>query len=205
MHAYLQESEYAVRGLFDLIGTEQIQCEDKLVEIQVKTLEYRRAKNILNAGAPMSGFGENTTPYFEKKAQTARRQVRLLEFEVASLKASVETKEFSISSIAGAILQIAKQGMSIVHGSFVKCPSGRYVGRETLKNVIWQGRNQSIHWEEGRFSEPVTACFTQLKLDFGERFNLDHIPAKNCAKDILDVLNWKAYLNFETDMQQLIQ
>ena len=50
MHAYLQESEYAVRGLFDLIGTEQIQCEDKLVEIQVKTLEYRRAKNILNAG-----------------------------------------------------------------------------------------------------------------------------------------------------------
>ena len=117
MHAYLQESEYAVRGLFDLIGTEQIQCEDKLVEIQVKTLEYRRAKNILNAGAPMSGFGENTTPYFEKKARTARRQVRLLEFEVASLKASVETKEFSISSIAGAILQIAKQGMSIVHGS----------------------------------------------------------------------------------------
>src|SRR5262249_51212098 len=125
---------------------------------------------ILHAGAPPTAFGEDTTPYFEKKVHDARRESTEVEALVAALEAAILAKETSVQALAGAILQIAKQGIAFVHGDLAGCPAGRPIGRETLKNVIWQARNQSMHWEENAFRQPTTLCFASLQLDFGSEF-----------------------------------
>jgi len=158
VHPYLQETEYAVQGLFALIGDEETQCAVVRAKVDSAKHERLKAQAILQHGAPPSGFGEDTTPYFEKKVRAARRTIGALEAELLRLEASLAAKAFSVRSIAGAILQIAKQGMVVAHGGLAKCPTGRSVGAEVLRTVIWQARNQALHWEEGTFSPPVGAC-----------------------------------------------
>lgn len=54
------------------------------------------------------------------------------------LLAKAETLTFSLSALAGAVLQYGKQGISIVHGGLATCPDGRMIlDVEPLKNVVW--------------------------------------------------------------------
>src|SRR5205085_1103080 len=82
----------------------------------------------------------------------------------------IATHALSVGSLAGSLLQHAKQGVSLVHGKPEKCPAGRSVGSQDLKEVIWQGRNQAIHWEEGKFKQSLEKCFESLRKDFGPVF-----------------------------------
>lgn len=102
------------------------------------------------------------------------------------------------------LLQIAKQGISTVHGNPINCPLGRSIGTETLKNIIWQGRNQSIHCEEGNPNQKVKDCFSNLATDFGSDFDLTVNYTDNKARRIIDLLNWNTYDKYENDMISLI-
>lgn len=205
MHSYLLETEYAVQGLFALIRDEEAKCGVVRTKIQNTQDERLRAQAILLYGAPHSGFGEDTTSYFEKKVRDARRTIAALEAETVQLEASLAVKAFSVRSIAGAILQIAKQGIVIAHGSLTNCPTGRIVGAEALRNVIWQARNQAMHWEEGTFRSPVLACFASLESSFGATLRLEATSPTNLAKEILDILGWHSYPEYIADMVRIIQ
>jgi len=56
------------------------------------------------------------------------------------------------ANVAGAILQYAKQAISQGHGKKRDAaPVGRrQIACHPLRDVIWEGRNQSEHWEEVR-------------------------------------------------------
>ena len=103
------------------------------------------------------------------------------------------------------LLQIAKQGISTIHGNLDNCPEGRKIGPETLKNIIWQGRNQSLHCEEGNPHKKVKNCFLNLKNEFGKDFDLSLNPTSNKAKKIVDVLGWEDYDQYEKDMISLLK
>ena len=43
---------------------------------------------------------------------------------------------------------------------------------QSLKNIIWQSRNQSIHHEDGNYHNNVKNCFIDLQNDFGNDFEV---------------------------------
>lgn len=53
-----------------------------------------------------------------------------------NLQSYLKETEFAVDTLAGGLLQIAKQGISIVHGNPHNCPSGRRIGSLTLKSII---------------------------------------------------------------------
>lgn len=62
--------------------------------------------------------------------------------EIKILERSIHIKDESIRALSGALLQIAKQGISVVYRGLSGCPDGRIIKNESLKNIIWQARNQ---------------------------------------------------------------
>ncbi len=124
--------------------------------------------------------------------------------ELDTLSQSIFAKKDSMDSLSMSLLQIAKQGVSIVHGNPANCPLGRNLGAESLKNVIWQGRNQSIHYEEGNPNQRVKDCFTNLANDFGSEFDLTVNYTLNKARKIIGLLDWDTYDNYQNDMISLI-
>jgi len=108
----------------------------------------------------------------------------------------------SHATIAGAILQIAKQGISTVHGGLPSPTRGRQIGSQPIENVIWQGRNQAMHYEEGIFSPQTTRCFATLATEFGPRLTLSQ---QNLALEVIGVLGWRSQKDYESDMNQLLQ
>jgi hypothetical protein len=74
---------------------------------------------------------------------------------------------------------------------------------QTLKNVVWQSRNQALHWEEGRFSQAVETCFRALATDYDPKFGSTSI--RNMAADVIELLGWRTWDDFEHDMSLLAQ
>lgn len=118
-----------------------------------------------------------------------------------NLEQSLKTKKFSIAACSATILQFSKQGISIAHQGLIGCPTGRKIGSQDLKTVIWQGRNQSLHWEEGKPKQPVVTCFNTLVADFGLTFG--PFSSDNLAFEVVKLLEWKDFAAFESDLLSL--
>lgn len=107
----------------------------------------------------------------------------------------------STSIMCGALLQIAKQGLSMAHGAKQNATAGRAIGSTTLRDVIWEGRNQALHFEEGNFKPSCVQCFSALEKLHGARFVLT--KNKNLATYVVDVLGWHTLSAYEADMLSL--
>jgi hypothetical protein len=59
------------------------------------------------------------------------------------------THRLSAAALASALLQIGRQGVSNVHGGPI-LPAGRPIGTQALSVVLWEARNQAMHWETGK-------------------------------------------------------
>lgn len=133
-----------------------------------------------------------------------KQSVNQIQIEINMLQLSIDAKEFSLRSLSGALLQIAKQGISITYGNLEACPDGRFIGSETLKNIIWQARNQSMHFEEGNPHPPVRICFQNLQNDFGADFSLGTTSPENLARRVVSLLGWTEYIAYEKDMDSIL-
>jgi hypothetical protein len=107
---------------------------------------------------------------------------------VESLGASVEAHRFSVDALAGTVIQVAKQGLALVHGS-KPTATGRMVGSsQQLSEVIWQARNQALHWEDRSFNAAVNKCFTSLASEVDQVFS--EYVTRNMALDVIKMLGW---------------
>jgi hypothetical protein len=80
-------------------------------------------------------------------------------------------------------------------------PDGRPIGSQFLKNVIWQGRNQAIHWEENRLNDAVKKCFDKLVKEFDPKFA--NYMTQSMAFDIVDLPGWTHFSVFRKDLFSL--
>lgn len=206
MIEYLNDTEFAVKSLFELLNTEKDDLEKKKIELQQleSKLEHLRADFL--EYSQMDDYNESLLQHkyvqFVKLAENS--DIPGLEDQITKLSNSILNKYKSYQAIGMSILQIAKQGISKVHGKLTNCPSGRRIGRESLKNIIWQSRNQAIHHEEGRYHNNVKKCFNNLKIEYGEKFNLDTHPNVNLSIEVLnEVLGWDEYSKYHRDMEAL--
>ncbi|MBI3416741.1 MAG: hypothetical protein HY043_15735 [Verrucomicrobia bacterium] len=121
---------------------------------------------------------------------------------------------------ATGLLQIAKQGIALQYqGNWKKdCPLGRQIENEYLRNVIWHGRNQAMHYEEEllpfkkdptkeekkkpkyKQQEDMIKCFSNL----GTNFSLINNPKVCLARKVVELLGWDSYENFRGDLQSLL-
>ncbi|MBW4541598.1 MAG: hypothetical protein KME43_20995 [Myxacorys chilensis ATA2-1-KO14] len=207
MHQYVDDTEYAVRGLIDLITTEERQLTQLQSHYEGLSSKEKDLKQWL-LDAPLN---DDVVPLQEQAMaitwHKTREELADLQKQIMALQSSIDAKSVSIDALCVAILQIAKQGISTVHSNLSKCPDGRIIGTgtdaEKLKNVIWQARNQSVHYEEGNFSSAVTTCFAKLEASCGSQFSLALNSGKNLAHDVIQELGWKDYSKYESDIQSL--
>jgi hypothetical protein len=201
MGDYLLEVEYATTNLLAIIWKERERLRSLETDVASLTkraeYNYRRAEFVsANAEdhddvAMATGlywdnyFGDDKERYYKNKDRE-----KLIE-EIAA-------HAFSVGSIAGSLLQYAKQGVSLCHRGLVACPNGRGFGSQFLKDIIWQSRNQTMHWEEGRLSSQVRQCFETLAKEINVSF--EDYQKRNMAIDVIDLLGWTDFAKFRDDM-----
>jgi hypothetical protein len=218
MASYLAEVRHAVEGLLPLIWQEQdalsrlerqfAERNDELtrLERQVRD-EYANVAWLEANGEDFDDDGLATLRrwdnYFgpDKERHYLAQQIPGLQAAVQSLQASVEAHRFSVDAVASAVIQIAKQGLALVHGG-KPAASGRPIGSsQQLSEVTWQARNQALHWEEQNFRQPVVDCFTALANEVDPVFG--DFRSRNMALDVIKVLGWRTFEDFEGDLLSL--
>jgi hypothetical protein len=172
MHQYLQDTEFAAKNLFALATEEQRQLDAlseqlRKTEAQVKHHQWDFETSDFN-----DDFSEAYVMAAFIRASKAGQEVERLKVEVAGLQASVGTRQHAVQAISGAIFQIAKQGISLVHGGLGAAPDGRILGSLFVRDIIWQARNQSMHYEEGKPKKAVLDLFATLEQEHGPHFSL---------------------------------
>jgi hypothetical protein len=198
---YLSEIEYAASQIIDLIWQERKEVES--LEAEIDTLksyvesEYSAAQQIQQFAEDnddlMFGVGRYWDTYFGEDKQLHSKSE-----ELDLLTERLSTHEFSVSSLSASLLQYAKQGLSLAFGKFDKWPKGKLVGSQDLKTIVIQGRNQSMHWEEGKFNQECEKCLSTLVDDFGQQFA--SYSQKNLAFEIVSLLGWRSFASFKTDL-----
>ena len=198
---YLYEINYSAAGIIQMIWHEHADlariCQELKTLTRVVEHKYTQAEFVsLNAKDPddvAMAAGMCWENYFDDDKRRHRKAL-----DAAELQSRIDARAFSVGSLCASLLQIAKQGISVAHGGLASCPNGRDVRGHPLKEVIWQGRNQSIHWEEGKFSVQVQQLFNSLTANVDPKFG--DYTTRNCAFDIVELLDWKTLGAFTTDM-----
>lgn len=204
MNQYLTEQEHAAKTLINSIYKE----EHEFAEMKEKAESMKKHYEVLHWDFITAESSEDFSDMqiqnkFIKMAQM-RENLTKAKHEIDEFEKSILEKEKSITTLSMSLLQIAKQGISTIHRDLNSCPNGKSLESETLKNVIWQARNQGIHSEEGKPHKPVIDCFANLANDYGAEFDITVDLKNNKSKRIIDLLGWNNYENYKADMLSLL-
>jgi hypothetical protein len=200
---YISEIEFAATNVISVIWSEQTRIAQLSGEIErtrdVVEQTYQRAiafQESDDADDVMLGVGIYFDNYFGNDKEVFHKTA-----EVQKLANQLASHKFSISSLSGSLLQFAKQGISIAHGELCDCPIGRTIGTQSLSDIIWQSRNQAIHWEDGVLKPEVEQCFRTLARDFDPKFN--GYRSRSLAFEVIQLLGWTDYTRFKADLLSL--
>lgn len=109
------------------------------------------------------------------------------------------------AAAAGAILQIAQQCIALTWPDGQRLDKGRPVGSQHLSSVIWNCRNQAMHFEDGKSNKQTQNCLNILQIEFSlDISDLDSRP-RSLAKDIIGLLGWHSYEIFANDMNEMLK
>ncbi|ATB70809.1 hypothetical protein SJPD1_2720 [Sulfurospirillum diekertiae] len=205
MHAYIINTKYSVEILINLIFDEIHSLDTFKSELSAKESQFQHYQKEFEFKDFNDDFCDLQVQDAFIKMAESKKGVDILKSQIHVLSISIQNKDFSIRALCGALLQIAKQGISFVHGKYKHlAPNGhKTFGAETLKNVIWEGRNQTLHFEEGIFQQPIIDCFKNLEIAYGSDFLLSK-PPKNKSLEIIRLLDWTTYKNYEKDMVSIL-
>lgn len=200
MSTYVAEIEEAATALLELAGRDRTRIADLTSRLRHLEADFHRH---YDTATRIELWDDDTD--IDREANLAglkHAQKEGVRAEIDAVSASLEARRISVSAIAGALLQLGKQGISAVHTRVRNdAPPGPPVGGQPLRDVIWEGRNHSMHWEEGNPHPPVVTCFDQLALDFDPK--LGNYRIENVAKEVIEALGWHSFDDMRTDLLQL--
>ena len=117
------------------------------------------------------------------------------------LEAQFAVHRFSVEALSGSLLQYAKQGISMRWGpQKAAAPAGRQIHGIDLVELIWHGRNQAIHWEDGEFNKSTDAVLSALAQ---AEPTVGDYATRSIAYDVVVMLGWTGWGDFERDMLSL--
>lgn len=198
---YLNEIQHAVATILTEIHGEISNLESlrqDLAKLTATTEDGYRRVDFLAMNPDLDDDFLGTAIYWDTYFGVDKgRFHKNVETEAAAQR--VAAHEFSISALAGSLLQYGKQGISLRFGKKrVGCPDGRIVAGMPLHEVIWQARNQALHWEDGVFHPPTVTCFENLIANTDPVFG--QYKHRGLAYEIISLLGWKSPNDFHKDM-----
>lgn len=206
MNFYINDTEFATRTLIHIIYDEELKYRDLMAKFDTLKKNFEHLHWDFSSAEKSDDFDElQVQAKFYKMAKYNQdNNLNGKKLELDDIEKSINAKRNSMDSLAMSLLQISKQGISTVNGNLANTPIGRNIGTETLKNIVWQSRNQALHCEEANPSKPVKNCFINLAIEFGSDYDLSLDYSSNKAKKIVDLLGWNDYQNYQNDMILLI-
>ena len=122
MDQYIIDTEYAVENLIYLITID----EKQLFQYQNQCETAKEKEKYFYQQFIDSQFNDDVVTMQEQAKYVAwcqtneetRKRLTELQEQIRLLQMSINSKSYSISTLCGAVLQIAKQGISIVHPTF---------------------------------------------------------------------------------------
>lgn len=200
MHSYITDTEFAVSHLTAALVTDRAELV-RLEEEQAAALSKEAYFDISFMQRQM----HPSANYWYGQLREAQGQRNTLDSEIAQIQARLQDKRFSLSALASSLLQIGKQGISVVRRNPASCPDGRTVCGVPLKWVIWAGRNQALHYEEPRMISDETQGYLQRMGEIGgSALLLDARAGESLALPVLEQLGWFSFAAYRDDMQSLL-
>lgn len=204
MNQYITETEYAVKNLIELAHKEEVKLEEMKKSLSNTEVKFKHNQWDFETSDMNDDFSDAHVMGAFQRMASARNESNEVQNEINLLQVLIGSRQSAIQAICGAILQISKQGISIVHGGKASAPEGRYIGTVNIRDIIWEARNQAIHYEEGSFNQRVTTLFQTLEAENGIEFNLGVHPNQSRAKQVFQLLGWDDYGNYSKDMELLL-
>ncbi|MQX70034.1 hypothetical protein [Sinorhizobium meliloti] len=200
---YAEDTDYATRNLIHLISHEELELRRLIDALRTEEAKYKAYQWDFETSEFHEDFSDAYVQGAFIRMATAHRDAEKLRAQMSTLQASIGTRQAAIQAMCGALLQIAKQGISLVHGNLLAAPTGRLLSGIALKDIVWQARNQALHYEDGQFRQPVIDLFQRLEATFGQTFSLTAHPQQSRAKQIVVLLGWTTYDEFHSDLKRL--
>jgi hypothetical protein len=203
MNKYIDETKYATSSLIELIWADFDKLEELNTHLKKLTAEFDVKYQIFLANE----FHPAANYYH---AQMAKAHIGIakpkaeLDNEIKEVSDSIDAKSASIAALSGAILQLAKQCISLKYGKPQNAPDGDSIGGILIKDIIFEGRNQSIHYENPReISDNVVAMFVKLDALRNDGNIWDAKSQTNFAFQIVNLLSWRTYSDFEAHLKSI--
>jgi hypothetical protein len=200
MHSYIADTEFAVSHLTAALVTDRKELT-RLEAEQAAALSKEAYFDISFMQRQM----HPSANYWYGQLREAQGQRNALDSEIAHIQARLLVKRFSLSALASALLQIGKQGISVVRRNPSSCPDGRTVRGVPLKWAIWAGRNQALHYEEPRMINDETQEYLQrMGQNGGNALLLNARAGESLAIPVVEQLGWFSFAAYRDDMQSLL-
>jgi len=127
---------------------------------------------------------------------------------------------FTLGVLYGVLFQIGKQLISfkcrespkeVENGR--KFEKGKNVGEIFLPQIIWDTRNQILHFEENlpgknikiKTNKKILETFRILKSKFGNEFDYETRPGINYARPVAKLIGWTETRQFLYDMEEILR
>lgn len=204
--AFLAECDFALEHIFIALR----QREDAIRDVarQVEELE-RKQEGVTSLFVDRDQWSPNANYYYgryvQRMTEIAAQKDRFatpeaLQQRLDEALARIGASEQAMAVLAGAALQLGKQALSFRHGRKPQLPAPRMIGTQSVVDVIWEGRNHALHWEEANPRGPVAAMLVALTNDVGARI----VQGENNATVILNALGWKSKADVLADLAALV-
>lgn len=195
--AFIDECHFALDQLFQTLKhclktTDEI--KDKLA--QIETTEKLVSSGFVNQDQWSPNANYYYVQYLERMNQLIEKKKGIAaeaekQKQIRELLARIGATEESMAILAGAILQIGKQVLSFRYASKPQLQNVRFVGSQSVVELIWEGRNHALHWEDSNPRQPVKDMLQNLRYDKG----VNIVFGSNNALAVLAALEW-----FDTDV-----
>lgn len=200
MKKYIGETQYAASSLIDLIWADYDSLEKLNEQLKTLTAEFdvKYQVFIANEFHPAANY---YLAQMAKAHQGIAEPKAELEKQISDVSESIDAKSASIAALSGALLQLAKQCISLKYGKPQNAPDGADIGGVLVKNIIFEGRNQSIHYENPKeISENVTKLFAELDAIRKDGNTWDAKSQTNFAFEVVKLLGWRTFSDFESHL-----
>lgn len=152
-----------------------------------------------------------------------KEQSQEIEKGLAAERAFLAEK-YALATLCGALLQIAAMAIrlyskndqvpedlsGVVKGAHTAYCIGRRIREVPLGLIVYAGRNQHNHIDDGFLREPSSTVFEWLatKHSYGDgirdpAFDLNAGLVWNYASNVTSLIGWRSYPSYEKDMRSL--
>ncbi len=198
---FIENSRYALDHLFDAID----EYNKVLVIAQKEVEEIEGSQKMLSdlfmyRDQWSVNANHHYAQYVERMKHLEQQKQDDISVKLDNALASIGATVDSMSSLAGAVLQIAKQVFSLRHTGKPRISTARDIGNQSVVEVVWEGRNHAMHWDEGAPKARVQVMLDGLSNDL----DMNIVIGNNNCLSILGALEWFSTEAVVKDLNALI-